>query len=154
SVLSTCCVRFRSGVTSTPSCDSRGWRLPFLARVIFIGIGLLVRMNVLESPTFKQVKQTGPVKLPVVEAIRRYWREILLIAFVRMAEQAPFYLFITFVLTYGTKELHLSKGTLLDYTLIAASLSLLSIPFFGWLSDRFGRRRVYAAGIVLTGAFA
>jgi metabolite-proton symporter len=153
-LLATFAVRFMSGVTSAASFDSWGWRVPFLASVVLIGIGLLVRMNVLESPTFKQVKQTGPVKLPVVEAIRRYWREIVLIAFVRMAEQAPFYLFITFVLTYGTKELHLSKGNLLDYTLIAASLSLISIPFFGWLSDTVGRRRVYAAGIILTGAFA
>jgi metabolite-proton symporter len=153
-LLATFAVRFMIGVTSPESFASWGWRLPFLASVVLIGIGLLIRLNVLESPTFTQVKRAGAVRRPVVEAFRRYWREILLIAFLRMAEQAPFYLFVTFVLAYGTQELGFSQGSLLDYTLIAAALSLLSIPFFGWLSDRIGRRTVYAAGIILTGLFA
>ncbi len=153
-LLATFAVRFMDGATSAASFDSWGWRIPFLASVVLIGIGLLVRLNVLESPTFKKVAGSGPVRLPVVAAIQRYWREIVLIAFVRVAEQAPFYLFITFVLTYGTKHLDLDKTELLNYTLVAATLSLLSIPLFGWLSDRVGRRRVYATGIILTAAFA
>ena len=71
-----------------------------------------------------------------------------------MSEQAPFYLFITFVLSYGTKNLGLSRNSLLNDTLIAAALGLISIPLFGRLSDRLGRRKVYAAGIVLTALFA
>ncbi len=153
-LLATFAVRVMGGVTSPESFDSWGWRVPFLASVILIGVGLWIRIGVSESPTFKAVKESGPVKLPVVEALSRYWREILLIAFVRMAEQAPFYLFITFVLSYGTTQLGFSKDSLLDYTLVAAAFSLVSIPFFGWLSDKFGRRRVYAVGVILTGAFA
>ncbi len=153
-LLATFAIRMMTSVTGGNQFDSWGWRVPFLASVVLIGIGLLIRLNVLESPTFAKVKHTGPIKLPVFEALRRYPREILLIAFVRMAEQAPFYLFITFVLTYGTKQLHLARGSLLDYTLIAATVSLVSIPAFGWLSDRIGRRKVYAAGIVATGVFA
>jgi MFS family permease len=71
-----------------------------------------------------------------------------------MAEQAPFYLFITFVLTYGTKELGLPRDGLLTDTLIAAAVGLVSVPLFGHLSDLIGRRRMYAIGVVLTGLFA
>jgi metabolite-proton symporter len=153
-LLATLAIRLMIGVTSPAEFDSWGWRIPFLASVVLIGIGLLVRLNVLESPTFDKIKKDGPVKRPVAEAIRRYWREILIIAFLRMAEQAPFYLFVTFVLAYGTAQLGFSQSNLLDYTLVATAFSLVTIPFFGWLSDRLGRRRVYGAGIIVTGLFA
>jgi MFS family permease len=93
-------------------------------------------------------------KLPVLEAIKRHPREILCSAFIRMSEQAPFYLFITFVLAYGTEELGLNRDDLLNYTLVAAAVGFVSVPFFGNLSDRLGRRRVYGAGIILTALFA
>jgi MFS family permease len=71
-----------------------------------------------------------------------------------MAEQAPFYLFITFVLTYGTKALGLPRGDLLNYTLVAAAIGFITVPLFGYLSDLFGRRLVYGIGIVAVGVYA
>jgi MFS family permease len=71
-----------------------------------------------------------------------------------MSEQAPFYLFITFVLTYGTEKLGLDRGDLLNDTLVAAAIGLVSVPFFGYLSDRIGRRLMYGIGIVCTALFA
>jgi len=71
-----------------------------------------------------------------------------------MSEQAPFYLFITFVLTYGTKKLGLSQNSLLTYTMVAAGVGLISVPLFGWLSDRIGRRRMYGIGVVATALYA
>jgi MFS family permease len=94
------------------------------------------------------------VEMPVWQVIRRQPRAILCSAFVRMSEQAPFYLFITFVLTYGTKKLDLAEGDLLGYTMAAAALGLVSVPLFGWLSDRIGRRLMYGIGIVCTALFA
>ena len=94
------------------------------------------------------------VKQPVMEVIRTQPRAILTSAFVRMAEQAPFYLFITFVLAYGEKHLELDRNDLLNDTLVAAAIGLFSVPFFGYLSDLFGRRVVYGTGIVLVGVFA
>jgi MFS family permease len=86
--------------------------------------------------------------------IRTQPRAIITSAFVRMAEQAPFYLFITFVLAYGTKELKLERGSLLNDVLIAAAIGFVSVPFFGFLSDVIGRRLVYGIGIVATAVFA
>jgi len=134
---------------------SWGWRVPFLFSIVLVAIGLYVRLRVLESPEFAAVRSTETVvRLPVWEAIRRYPRQILCAAFVRMSEQAPFYLFITFVLTYGTKKLGLSQNSLLTYTMVAAAVGLVSVPLFGALSDRLGRKVVYGSGIVLTAVFA
>jgi len=72
----------------------------------------------------------------------------------RLSEQAPFYLFITFVLTYGTRQLQLQRDNLLTDTLIAAAVGLVSVPLFGYLSDLIGRKLMYGIGIVCTGLFA
>ena len=112
-------------------------------------------MRVVESPEFEAVRTANKVvKNPLVEVFKRQPKQVLLTALVRTSEQAPFYLFITFVLTYAVKQLKLNSNSILDDTLIAAALGLISIPVFGRLSDRFGRRRVYGIGIVLTAAFA
>ncbi|TDD41626.1 MFS transporter [Saccharopolyspora elongata] len=146
------------GVASAASGDAFetwGWRVPFLLSVVLIAIGLWVRMRVLESPDFAAVKRQQAVeRQPVWAAIRKHPREILTSAFVRLAEQAPFYLFITFVLTYGTKHLEMPRGELLNATLVAAAVGLISVPLFGHLSDRFGRRLIYGIGIVCTGLYA
>jgi metabolite-proton symporter len=132
-----------------------GWRVPFLVSLLLVGIGLYVRLKVLESPAFVEVQRSKAVlRIPVLAAIRHQWREILTSAFVRMSEQAPFYLFITFVLSYGTQHLQLSRTGLLNATLIAAAIGLVSVPLFGHLSDLIGRRLMYGIGIVCTAVFA
>jgi metabolite-proton symporter len=153
-LLSTGVFKLMSAISGT-ELGSWGWRVPFLLSVVMVGIGLYVRLRVLESPEFARLRKAdGIVKLPVLAAIRRYPREILCAAFIRMSEQAPFYLFITFVLTYGTKKLGLSQNSLLTYTMVAAGVGLISVPLFGWLSDRIGRRRMYGIGIVATALYA
>ena len=140
---------------SGPAFATWGWRIPFLLSAVLIGIGLYVRLRVLESPDFAAVKQRAEVaRQPVWAAIREHPREILTSAFVRMSEQAPFYIFITFVLSYGTQQLKLPRSEVLNATLVAAAVGLVSVPLFGHLSDRFGRRVVYGAGIIATALFA
>ncbi|MDF2975339.1 MAG: ral substrate transporter [Actinomycetospora sp.] len=132
-----------------------GWRVPFLASVVLIAIGLWVRLTVLESPAFAQVKSTGKVvKMPLTETLKTQWRDVLKALLVRTAEQAPFYLFTSFVLVYGTQQLKLARADLLLYLILAACIGIVSVPFFGWLSDQLGRRIVYGAGVVLTGLYA
>jgi metabolite-proton symporter len=153
-LLSTGAVKLMSAWTGS-SFDSWGWRIPFLVSIVLVGIGLYVRLRVVESPEFTKVSETAKVvRLPVWEAIKRHPRAILCSAFIRMSEQAPFYLFVTFVLTYGTKHLKLAQNDLLGYTMVAAAVGLISVPLFGWLSDKIGRRLMYGIGIVCTAAFA
>lgn len=154
-VLSTGVVRITSGITGTEGFAAYGWRIPFILSILLIGVGLFVRMRVVESPEFEAVRKANKVvKNPLIEVFKRQPKQVLLTALVRTSEQAPFYLFITFVLTYAVKQLKLNSNSILDDTLIAAALGLISIPVFGRLSDRFGRRRVYGIGIVLTAVFA
>lgn len=142
-------------MTSTASFNTWGWRVPFLVSIVLVGIGLYVRLRVMESPAFGEVRrQSAVARMPVVQVLREQWREVLASAFVRMSEQAPFYLFVTFVLTYGVDHLGLARGSLLNDTLIAAAIGLVSVPFFGYLSDLIGRRLMYGIGIVCLAIFA
>ncbi len=135
--------------------DSWGWRVPFLASAVLIAIGLYVRLRVMESPEFAEVKQEREVvRQPVWKVLREQPRVVFASAFVRLSEQAPFYLFITFVLTYGTSKVGLPKGDLLNDTLIAAAIGLVSVPLWGHISDRIGRRLTYGIGIVCVAVFA
>ena len=151
---STGVVKLVSGAAG-PAFEQWAWRIPFLLSAVLVMVGLYVRLRVLESPEFAAVRTQEKVHpRPLVEVVRRQPREILTSAFVRMAEQAPFYLFITFVLTYGTQELGFERGDLLNDTIIAAAIGLVSVPLFGHLSDLVGRRLMYGVGIVATAVFA
>jgi metabolite-proton symporter len=154
-LLSTGLVRVMSGVTTNEQFETWGWRVPFLLSIVLVGIGLYVRLRVMESPQFTEVKKAEVVlKQPFIQVLKEHPLEILTSAFVRMAEQAPFYIFITFVLTYGTTILKFERNELLNYTLVAAAVGLVSVPFFGYLSDRIGRRLMYGIGIVCMALYA
>jgi MFS family permease len=131
------------------------WRIPFLASLVLVAIGLWVRLKVLETPLFARVLQKRDVaKVPTAEVIRRYPKEILLSALLRMSEQAPFYIYTTFALAYIKEHLHKNQSVALAAVSVAAALELLLIPTFGHLSDRLGRRRVYATGSLLMAVIA
>ena len=131
-----------------------GWRLPFMLSLILVGLGLYIRLGILESPVFTRLATERRIeRTPVIAVVRRYPKEIVLTALCRMAEQAPFYLFTAFVFAYGTTTLGLDRNFLLTSVLAASALSFVSIPVFGHLSDRFGRKNIYMLGAALTGAF-
>jgi len=127
-----------------------GWRIPFFLSILLVGIGLYIRLGILETPTFSRLVAENRVeKTPALEVIRRQPKEILLTALARTGEQAPFYIFTAFVFTYGTTILGVSRNLLLT----AVVVSFFSIPYSGHLSDRIGRRRTYLLGAAATGVF-
>jgi MFS family permease len=131
-----------------------GWRVPFLFSIVLIALGLYIRLGILETPVFRRlVAERRIERTPVLEVLRRQPGEIILTALCRMGEQAPFYLFTAFVFAYGTDMLHLKRDFLLTAVLAAATISFISIPLFGHLSDRFGRKRVYMLGAAITGVY-
>ena len=132
-----------------------GWRIPFLLSVLMILVGLYIRLRILETPAFTQVKQEGSVAhTPLLEVFRYYWREIILSALLRSAEQAPFYIFTTFILSYGVKTLKLSSNLLYTGIVIIAVCSFVMMPIYSIISDRIGRKRWYMIGCVLMAAYA
>jgi MFS family permease len=131
-----------------------GWRIPFALSIILVGIGLWVRLGILETPTFqKLVAENRIERAPIVEVVKRQPKEIILSALARMSEQAPFYVFTAFVFSYGVGTLKVSRDLILSAVLVASLVSFVSIPLFGHISDRIGRRRMYLIGAAVMGLF-
>ena len=131
-----------------------GWRIPFILSIILVGIGLWVRLGILETPVFERLVSERKIeRAPIVEVFKRQPKEILLSALVRMGQQAPFYIFTAFVFAYATGTLKMPRDMILSAVLVASVVSFFTIPLFGHLSDKIGRRRTYLIGAVATGAF-
>jgi MFS family permease len=131
-----------------------GWRAPFFLSIVLIGIGLWIRLGILETPVFRQlVREKKIERAPIVEVIKRQPREIILSALLRMSEQAPFYIFTAFVFAYGVGTLKMSRDLILTAVLVASCVSFVTIPLAGHLSDRIGRRKMYLIGAAATGVF-
>jgi len=131
-----------------------GWRIPFMLSIIMVGVGLYIRLGILETPAFRRIVAEKRVeRAPVIEVIKRQPKQVFLSMFARTAEQAPAYIYLAFVFAYGTQVLHQERDFLLTALITAGVISLFTIPFAGALSDRYGRKRIYLIGTVLTGLF-
>jgi MFS family permease len=131
-----------------------GWRVPFWLSIVMVGIGLYIRLGILETPVFARILEERRIeRAPVIEVIKRQPKQIILTALARMAEQAPFYVYAAFLFTYGTTVLHSSRDLLLSALLTATALSAVTIPLSGHISDRIGRKRMYLIGAVTVGVF-
>ncbi|NUT41162.1 MAG: MHS family MFS transporter [Thermoactinospora sp.] len=124
-----------------------GWRIPFLLSIVMAAIGLYIRLGILETPVFARVVERNLVeRVPVREVIVRNWREIIWSALLRTGQQAPFYIFTVFILTYATRTLGFSSDQVYTYVIVAAIVSLFTVLMWGWVSDIVGRRRLYVIG--------
>ena len=133
---------------------SWGWRIPFALSLVLVGVGLYIRLGILETPVFvKLLAERKVERSPMRAVIKHHPKEILLSALSRMAEQAPFYIFTAFIFSYGIETLHVSRNFLLAAVLSASVVSFVSIPLFGHLSDHIGRKNMYVIGAAATGVF-
>jgi MHS family shikimate/dehydroshikimate transporter-like MFS transporter len=143
--------------TKLPDADfaAYGWRIPFLLSVVLLAIGTFVRSRVPETPVFEQLKmRDGLSKNPIIEAVGKNTGTFLIAVGLKLSEVSWVYLLSVFVVVYATTKLGMPKPLMLDAVLYAALLELVSLPLFGWLSDRIGRRPLYILGALFTIVFA
>jgi MFS family permease len=131
-----------------------GWRIPFLLSIIMVGVGLWIRLGILETPVFQRILAEKKVeRAPTIEVLRRQPREVILSALVRLAEQSPGYVFNAFVFSYGTLVLGASRDLLLAGLIVTTALGFITVPIAGALSDRIGRRRMYIIGCIFVAVY-
>jgi MFS family permease len=127
-----------------------GWRIPFLASVALVIAGFYIRSGVKETPVFEELKKSGQLtKTPLADVLRKNGREVAVTALLRTSQQVCFYIFTTYIITYATQTLGFGRGLVLNMVMIQALISCFTIPLFGHLSDRFGRRMITAIGCVV-----
>src|SRR4029453_11261207 len=126
---------------------SWGWRVPFLISIVLVFVGLFIRLRIMESPVFAQIKETrAVVKVPVVELLRSDARNVMLAAGIYLAHGVLFYAMTVYTLAYTTREYGLSQNTYLIGVTAAGAVQIFTIPFLGALSDKLGRRPVIIFG--------
>jgi metabolite-proton symporter len=148
---------------STDAFNAWGWRVPFLASIILIGLAMYIQLKLEDTPAFRRLQQVSqerqeegeePERSPVIEVIREHPKQILLAAGAFFVVNGSFYVMITGMLDYGTRDLGLTRSSMLTAVLISSLFQLFFIPAFALLSDRLGRRPVYLTGAVLLGLWA
>jgi len=131
-----------------------GWRIPFLLSIVLVGIGLWIRLGIMETPVFQQLLDDKRIEpAPILEVIKQQPKEIILSALLRMSEQAPFYIFTAFIFAYAVGTLKMSRDLILWAVMAAACVSFVTIPLSGHISDLIGRRKMYLIGAATTGIF-
>ncbi|MBG0819190.1 MHS family MFS transporter [Planomonospora sp. ID91781] len=155
-LLATAVLALLAAVQSDEAFTSWGWRVPFLLSGVLVLVGLWIRLSISESPVFQQaVAHAGPKKtMPIVDVFRHHWRDVLTAIGARFAENVSYYVITAFVLVYATEAAELEKGFVLNAVLIGSAVHFVSIPMWGALSDRLGRRPVYLLGAAGVGLWA
>jgi MFS family permease len=131
-----------------------GWRVPFALSIILVGVGLWIRLGILETPVFQKLLDEDKIaKAPILEVIKKQPKEIILSALLRMSEQSPFYIFTAFVFAYAVGTLKFDRNFILIAVMAAACLSFVAIPLSGHISDKIGRKKMFMIGAATMGVF-
>lgn len=155
-VLATAVLAILAAVQTDEAFTSWGWRIPFLLSGVLVLIGLWVRLSIDESPIFQQaLANSKPSQsMPIVDVFRYHWRDVLIAIGARFGENVSYYVITAFVLVYATTAAGLSRSLVLNAVLIASIVHFVTIPMWGALSDRLGRRPVYLLGAAGVGLWA
>ncbi|HEY1301398.1 MAG TPA: MFS transporter [Stellaceae bacterium] len=131
-----------------------GWRIPFFLSIVMVGIGLWIRLGILETPVFQRVIEEDRVeRVPVLEVLKRQPKQVLLTALLRMPEQAPGYIVGAFIFSYGTTVLGVSRNFLLVAVLAQCVLAFMWVTVAGYLSDHVGRKNMYMIGCLFVAVY-
>jgi metabolite-proton symporter len=152
-LLATAVLAILAAVQTDEAFLSWGWRIPFLLSAVLVVIGLWIRLAISESPVFlaaqrRAEERGGEEKAPIVQVFKHNWRQVLIAMGARMGENVSYYVITAFILVYVTTSLGLAKSVALNAVLIGSAIHFVSIPLWGTLSDRIGRRAVYLFGAV------
>ena len=133
-----------------------GWRIPFLASFLLVAVGIWIRLTISESPVFLKLKkeEKAVAKMPIIEAITKHPKNILIAMGARFAENGLFYIFTVFSLTYISTYLKVPRIIGLNGLLWAAFIGIFTCAGWGALSDKLGRRPVYMYGAIACGVLA
>jgi metabolite-proton symporter len=132
-----------------------GWRIPFLLSIVLVAVGLFIRLRIMESPAFRRVQESNTeARMPIVDVVRTYPKQVLLAAGAFLVINAYFYILVSYLINYATAEAGMSNSAILTVVLISSVVSFFAMPLFAALSDRFGRRPIYLAGVAGMGISA
>jgi MFS family permease len=138
-------------VSRLPEADllSWGWRVPFLVSAILVVVGVYVRLQIGESPAFRE---TEVARVPAIEALRTHWRSIIVVFFAEVAQTSYFYLTAIFTISFATRQLGIAKDVITQAVLLANLVAFVTMPLIGAWSDRIGRKRLFVTGVMLAAA--
>jgi MFS family permease len=155
-LLATAVLAILAAVQTDEAFTSWGWRIPFLLSGVLVLIGLWIRLSIDESPIFQQAlaKSKPSQSMPIVDVFRYHWRDVLIAIGARFGENVSYYVITAFVLVYATTAAGLSRSLVLNAVLIASAVHFVTIPMWGALSDKLGRRPVYLLGAAGVGLWA
>lgn len=132
-----------------------GWRIPFVASVVLVLIGLWIRAKLDETPDFKKVQESGTVvRLPIAEVFRKHWRAVLVSIGAKAAETGPFYIFGVYIIAYATNILDARNNIVLAAVAVAALVATIWMPIFGRISDSIPRAVLYRTITIITILYA
>ena len=132
-----------------------GWRVPFLLSVLLVGVGLWIRLSMEETPAFRQIQAKNEVaRMPIVDIFKYHRRPFFTAVCLKISEIAYASIAGVFIMSYATSRLGLSRGLVLNGAFLSSLVALFSIPLFGWLSDKVGRKIMFYASCLFSAAFA
>jgi MFS transporter, MHS family, shikimate and dehydroshikimate transport protein len=154
-VISAAVISGVTGLTTDAQFAAWGWRIPFIASVVLIAIGLFIRFQIAESEAFLRIKEArAEAQIPIIDVFRSHPKNVFLAAGTSGANNVVFYTVSVFTVSYGVSQLGQSQGTMLAYQLITAAVYFFTLPLFGALSDRVGRRELIMASVVIMALFS